>query len=75
MMCDLGSYYYDLCPIHEKVFKDFLVGKWKWIIYVVKGRLFHDIYFVYTCLCMYMNHIKMEKYKNINTWVHFLIYY
>ena len=27
--------------------KDFLVGKWDWIIYVVKAHLFHDLYFVY----------------------------
>ena len=31
----------------EKMFNDFLVGTWKWIINVVKAYLFHDLYFVY----------------------------
>ena len=33
--------------IQWEMFNDLLVGKWKWIIYVIKTYLFHDSYFVY----------------------------
>ena len=30
------------------MFNDFLIGEWKWIVYVIiKASLFHDVYFVY----------------------------
>ena len=29
------------------LFNDFLVGMWKWIVHVVKARLFHDLYILY----------------------------
>ena len=29
------------------MFNDFLIAKWKWIIYVVEAHLFHDLYIVY----------------------------
>ena len=47
MTCGLGSYYYDLYPMNDKMFNDFLVGKSKGIMYAVKARLCHDLYFVY----------------------------
>ena len=39
--------YYELHPIHEKVFNDFVIGKWKWIVYVLKAFLFMIGNFVY----------------------------
>ena len=31
----------------KKLFNDFLIGKWNWILYVIKASLIHDFYFVY----------------------------
>ena len=42
MTCVVGSHSYEW-----KMFKDFLIGKWKWIKYVIKAYVFHDLYFVY----------------------------
>ena len=29
------------------MFNDFLIGEWKWNLYVRNAYLFHDLYFVY----------------------------
>ena len=29
-----------LHPINKKVFNDFFIGKWKWIVYVLNAYLF-----------------------------------
>jgi hypothetical protein len=47
MMCVSGSYYYELTCIDEKVFNEFLIGKWKYIAYIIKAYTFHDLSFVY----------------------------
>ena len=31
----------------ERMFNDFLVGKWKWVLYVIKAYLIHDLCFVH----------------------------
>jgi len=31
----------------EKMFNDFLIGKWKWILYVINEYLIQNLYFVY----------------------------
>ena len=31
----------------EEMFNDFFTEKWKWIMYVVKARLFYDLFFLY----------------------------
>ena len=38
---DLGS------TIIVQMLKDFLNGKWKWIVHVIKVYLFHDMHFIY----------------------------
>jgi hypothetical protein len=43
----------------KKVFKDFLIGKWKWIPYDLKAYLFHDYYFEYVVEAFY--HIELEN--------------
>ena len=42
MTCVVGSHSYEW-----KMLNDFLIGKWKWITYVIKAYVFHDLYFVY----------------------------
>ena len=37
-------------PMYEKMFNNFLIEKWKWIVHVLHAYLFHDIYFVYVVL-------------------------
>ena len=43
----LGSLYYELYLLDEKIFYDLFVGKWKWILYIIRAYLFHDLYYVY----------------------------
>ena len=31
----------------ENLFNDFLIGMWKWVVYVIKAYLLHGLYFVY----------------------------
>ena len=33
--------------MNEKMFNDFLIGKWKWVIHVINAYLIWDLYFVY----------------------------
>ena len=33
--------------IDEKMFNDFLIGKWKWILLVIKAYLIHDFHIIY----------------------------
>jgi len=47
MSCVLGSYYYKIHPPNENIFNNFFNAKWKWIEYVIKAYLFHDLYLMY----------------------------
>jgi hypothetical protein len=44
----LGSCYHELNPKDGKLIYNYLIGKWKWIIYVMKAYLFYDFSF---CIC------------------------
>lgn len=37
----------ELHAMDEKMFNDFLIGKWKWFLYVIKAYLINALYFVY----------------------------
>ena len=63
MTYDLGSCYHELNPKDEKLIYNYLIGKWKWIIYVMKAYLFHDFSF---CICT-KAFITTNKKKSSNT--------
>ena len=37
----------ELHAMDEKIFNDFLIGKWQWLLDVIKAHLIHDLYFLY----------------------------
>ena len=39
--------WFELYVVDENLFNDFLIGKRKWISYVIKAYLIYDIYLVY----------------------------
>ena len=43
------------------MFNDFLIGKWKWILYVMKAYLIHDLYFVFGICSRGIYHIKLKS--------------
>ena len=38
----------DLHAMDEKIFDDFLIGKWKWIVHVINTYVIQGLDFVYT---------------------------
>ena len=63
-MCVLGSNNYELYPMEEKMFNDFLIDNGKRIIHVIKVYLFHDLYFVYVVEAFITLNCKLSKYMN-----------
>ena len=43
-MCVLRSDSYEMHPMDDKMHNDFHIGKWQWIVYVIKACLFHVLY-------------------------------
>lgn len=43
----------------ERMFNDFLIGYWKWVLYVINPYLVHNLYF---CICSGgIDHIKLKR--------------
>lgn len=40
MTCALGLVYYEMYPVDERIVNDFLIGKQKWIIHVIRCAYF-----------------------------------
>ena len=47
MVFGFGLDCYELNPMDIKNFNEFLIGDWKWIVFVITAYLFHDSYFIY----------------------------
>jgi hypothetical protein len=54
----------------EELFNDFLIGKWKWIVYVIKAYYFM-IYILYMGWRPLLYLVEKSK---LNIWVNFLAY-
>ena len=55
----------------ENMFHDFLIGKWNWIVYVIKAYLFHDLYFVYVGDAFITSNLK-ARYKYMSLFLAYL---
>ena len=57
--------------MNDKMFNDFLIGKWQWILYAIKAYLICDFDFVYDGVDSEAFIMLIED-LNVNAWVHFL---
>ena len=70
----------ELHATNEKKFNEFLIGKWKWVLYVIKAYLIHDLYVVHVVKEIITLNLKL-KYKYTSLFssmplvrIHFFLY-